>query len=91
MDRLEILAKLRDNAPALRSRGVKHAALFGSHARGDAQPDSDIDILIEIEPEAPILDFRVCRDHPVSGRPLPQSSRCSKPEHFEAARTTDGR
>lgn len=54
MDKREILARLRENAPALRARGVKHAALFGSHARGDARPDSDIDILIEIEPQAPV-------------------------------------
>ena len=52
MDRQEILAKLRENETALRARGVSHAALFGSRARGDYRPDSDIDILIEIEPGA---------------------------------------
>jgi predicted nucleotidyltransferase len=52
MDKQDIIAKLRENAPALRARGVTHAALFGSYARGDARPDSDIDIMIEIEPEA---------------------------------------
>ena len=30
---------------------MTHAALFGSRARGDNRPDSDIDILIEIAPE----------------------------------------
>jgi len=33
---------------------VRHAALFGSAARGEATPDSDIDILIDLEPTAPI-------------------------------------
>ena len=35
----------------LRSLGVTHAALFGSRARGDHRPDSDTDILIELDPE----------------------------------------
>jgi uncharacterized protein len=33
------------------ARGVRHAALFGSHARGDRLPGSDIDIMIEIDPD----------------------------------------
>jgi len=36
------------------ARGVRHAALFGSRARGDNQPGSDIDIMIEFEPDASI-------------------------------------
>lgn len=54
MDRQDILDRLRANERALRERGVTHAALFGSRARGDARPDSDTDILIEIDPEAEI-------------------------------------
>ena len=54
MDRDQILDRLRDHAPDLRRHGVVRAALFGSTARGEAQPDSDIDILVELDPEAPI-------------------------------------
>jgi hypothetical protein len=52
MDKRDIIARLRENEAALRARGVTHAALFGSRARGEDRPGSDIDIMIEIEPEA---------------------------------------
>jgi uncharacterized protein len=52
MNKQDILDRLRKDERALRACGVTHAALFGSHARGDAHPDSDIDILIEIAPGA---------------------------------------
>jgi uncharacterized protein len=52
MNRQEILDRLRENERALRERGVTHAALFGSRARGDNRPTSDTDIMIDIDPEA---------------------------------------
>jgi hypothetical protein len=54
MNRQEILARLRENETALRARGVCRAAVFGSRARGDDRPDSDIDIMIEVDPAASI-------------------------------------
>jgi predicted nucleotidyltransferase len=48
---------LRRHEGDLRARGVRRAALFGSLARGDHRPDSDIDIMVEIEPEARITVF----------------------------------
>jgi predicted nucleotidyltransferase len=38
MNGQEILAKLREHETALRARGVTHAALFGSRARGSDRP-----------------------------------------------------
>jgi len=54
MDRQEIIATLKENEQALRARGVTRAAVFGSRARGDNRPDSDTDIMIEIDPAAPV-------------------------------------
>jgi predicted nucleotidyltransferase len=57
MNRNEVIARLKDNEAALRARGVSHAALFGSRARGDNRPDSDIDIMIEFDPAARVTLF----------------------------------
>jgi uncharacterized protein len=54
MDRQEIIARLRENEATLRERSVRHAALFGSCARGEERPDSDVDIMIEVDPAARI-------------------------------------
>ena len=50
MDRQQILDRLRAHEAALKSRGVAHAALFGSRARGDNRADSDTDIMIAVDP-----------------------------------------
>jgi predicted nucleotidyltransferase len=47
-----IIAKLRETAPALKAEGVTRLAIFGSRARGDAKEDSDLDVLIDVDPEA---------------------------------------
>jgi predicted nucleotidyltransferase len=54
MDIAQALEILRRSEPALRARGVRRAALFGSVARGENRSGSDIDIMIEIDPEAQI-------------------------------------
>jgi predicted nucleotidyltransferase len=57
VNRSDALDILKRSEPALRARGVRRAAVFGSVARGDHRPDSDIDIMVEIDPEAHITVF----------------------------------
>jgi uncharacterized protein len=57
MNSSEALETLRRSEHALRRRGVMHAALFGSVARSDNRSDSDVDIMIEIDPDARVTVF----------------------------------
>ena len=58
LTRTEILDRLREHESELHRRGVTRVALFGSAARGDARPDSDIDLMVEIDPNARIDLFK---------------------------------
>jgi uncharacterized protein len=50
VERERIVALLQMHADDIRSRGITRMALFGSTARGDAGPSSDVDLLIEVDP-----------------------------------------
>jgi predicted nucleotidyltransferase len=65
MERDQIIARLRAHEAALRAKGILHAALFGSRARGTARPDSDTDVMIEIDPAADIgvWEYVALRDY----------------------------
>lgn len=47
MTRDELLEKLRELKPWLEAQGIVDVRLFGSYARDEAGPDSDVDLLVE--------------------------------------------
>lgn len=58
MKALEQLNRHRDNLLALASRHrATRIRIFGSVARGEDKPDSDIDLLVDFAPEASLLDL----------------------------------
>jgi putative addiction module CopG family antidote len=48
----DVVAAVKALEPELRGRGVVSAALFGSIVHGTARPDSDVDVLIGVDPAA---------------------------------------
>ena len=86
MTREEIVAAIRKNAEAIRAEGVTKLAIFGSRARGDNRADSDIDVLIEVEPDVSfsILDLigveHIIQD--ATGLPAQATMRRSMPSRF---------
>jgi uncharacterized protein len=53
MRRDEAIARLKATEPALRGFGVAALYLFGSHARDEARPESDVDVFVDPAPDAP--------------------------------------
>jgi hypothetical protein len=52
MKRAVIINRIRSAREALQAAGVSHAYLFGSVARGEADAHSDVDVAIDLAPEA---------------------------------------
>ncbi len=57
MQRDEALAILRAHRAELHDHGVRSLALFGSVARDEAGPDSDVDLLVEFSRPVGLFGF----------------------------------
>jgi hypothetical protein len=53
MTRDQIIARLKKRKADIEAKGVLHLALFGSRVRGDHRPDSDLDVIVDIDPTLP--------------------------------------
>ena len=53
----QALITLRNAEPTLRAKGIVHAGIFGSTARGEHHAGSDIDVIVDFDPSAPITVY----------------------------------
>jgi uncharacterized protein len=57
MDLEQLRREKRDAILAAAARhGARNVRVFGSVARGDARPDSDVDFLVEMDPDRSLFD-----------------------------------
>lgn len=52
----ELVKRAREAETEIRSLGVRRLALFGSFVRGEAGAASDVDVLVEFEPDRKTFD-----------------------------------
>lgn len=57
MTRAQLLARLIDLKPELDKLGIASLRVFGSYARDEARPDSDIDLLVEFVRTPGLFEF----------------------------------
>ncbi len=57
MGRDEVIRTLQEHMAEIRGYGVSRLAIFGSIARGEERPDSDVDILVEFSIPIGLFEF----------------------------------
>jgi len=57
MTRDDVIATLHEHMPEIRRFGVSRLAVFGSLARGEERPDSDVDVLVEFSVPVGLFEF----------------------------------
>jgi hypothetical protein len=83
----ELSELIRANAPSVRGMGVRSLSVFGSFARGEQRPASDVDLLVEFEPGQKSYDNFIRLAfflEEVAGRPVELLTRESLSPHLAA-------
>ena len=62
MDRAEFFIRIAAHRAELARAGVRRLGVFGSVARGEAGPDSDVDVLVEFDSVPDLFEFAALRD-----------------------------
>ncbi len=64
MNRATVLALLHEHRDAISARyGARHLALFGSAARDEMRPESDVDVLVEFDGPATYDGYFSLKDY----------------------------
>jgi uncharacterized protein len=62
-DKAEVLRRIAAASPRIRALGVRRLSLFGSFARGEQKPGSDVDFLVDFEEGATTFEHLVDLAH----------------------------
>lgn len=86
MKRDEVLAIVKAHQVRLQELGVKSLELFGSVARDEARPDSDVDFLVEFSKPIGLFGFSRIRLYleDILGRPVDLGTLYALKEHLRA-------
>jgi predicted nucleotidyltransferase len=58
----DMAGRLAGHRPEMRALGVRSLSIFGSIARGDARPDSDVDLLVDFDDVPGFVGYAQLRD-----------------------------
>jgi uncharacterized protein len=81
----DAITVLKRHKHQLRRLGVRRAAIFGSVARGEARADSDVDVLVELEPTARLTAFNLAGIYRTVAELFPGPVHVATADHLKPA------
>lgn len=59
----DVILAIQEHRHTIESFGVKKLGLFGSFVRDEPKPDSDIDLLVEFQPDQKTFDNFIVQEY----------------------------